>query len=90
MKVIIGVLVLMEFAAFYLFLQADSLPSPPPVNPVYAALLALLNVLIAGIVIGGWKFYQSVQKSSQGITEVLHKMDKRLYRVELKLGINEE
>ena len=75
---------MLEVILLYLFQAMFQIPStsdaPLPVNPVYAALLGLLNLVIIGI--GVITF-----RSSEKVTNLLHKMDRRLVRVETKLGI---
>ncbi|HEX9657772.1 MAG TPA: hypothetical protein VGB89_12765 [Bacteroidota bacterium] len=82
-KLAYGGLVMLEVIAVYLFqamFQISSGDAPLPVNPVYAALLGLLNLVIIGI---GFITFRSSEK----MTNLLHKMDRRLVRVETKLGI---
>jgi hypothetical protein len=65
----------------------QAVPSAQPVNIVYAGLLSFISLLI---LIVGWFIRSSIgrfEKVQEGQTKLLHRMDKRLVRVETKLGI---
>jgi hypothetical protein len=67
---------------------------PPPVNMVYAGLLSLIALLMAVV---GWfvrsafsrfeGFQKDMAKTQDAQLDLLHQMDKRLVRVETKLGL---